>query len=167
MEFAFWRWIRWAPLFRRCLTPSRRLQLENPVSVVGFDGDPTVKVDSAQFQTLSDPQKRNGGRDIGKTRLTACLSIWTTVGLMGHVRFSLCGCRISVLSPVLDSSRGIDCEKRQKFMRFAICYEGRRRVGPDRGKRGCRVLPPLVSYVGSEAIFGLVSVRRLRIWAKR
>jgi len=41
------------------------------VSVVGFDGDPTVKVDSAQFQTLSDPQKRNGGRDIGKTRLTA------------------------------------------------------------------------------------------------
>ncbi len=42
----------------------RKTKMIGPVSIVGLDGDPTVKVDSAQFQTLSDPAKRNGGTDI-------------------------------------------------------------------------------------------------------
>jgi hypothetical protein len=42
----------------------RKTKMIGPVSVEGLVGDPTVKVDSAQFQTLSDPAKRNGGTGI-------------------------------------------------------------------------------------------------------
>ena len=43
----------------------RKTKTIGPVLVEGLDGDPAVKVDSAQFQTLSDPDKRNGGVEIG------------------------------------------------------------------------------------------------------
>jgi hypothetical protein len=45
-------------------TAIRKTEMIGPVLVEGLDGETAAKVDSSQFQTLRDPGKRNGGKEI-------------------------------------------------------------------------------------------------------